>query len=457
MAADDDTVKLDQPEPELPTVDADPPVVTLKNRKVSVDLDAPQVLGGGGFKQGQTQKQSSVAAYSKAPGSAVAPPGAPPGGVIPVAVPAPTPDEPFLVRHRWKVLGGVLVLVVAITTAIVLIASGSGGDPDKDKATSVLSSSQQEFSRVVVSATQAGKTDTLAAVGRDADSAIATIQSLQTGAGSIKSQPVSAAVSGELGAEIQVLQGFSQLKAMKRDVKVLGTWQQQIHGVIDSAKTNLATAAAPVTALKLRDQAVVLPTAGAIDAAESHIDGVVADAISRLRAHQKKVAAQNRRKAGARQQAFAYRTYANQVVAIYQQYYDDRTATKNFLADAASKTPDALRSRLEADVATRNRTLSSLQAITPPAGVETQHAQLIQVVNLSLQGLNEYLQGIDEYFNTSATTPTETPSWQQGDATSGQVTSAWSSAKASWDSQLQSLVNQTQSQLTLPKLHAPDV
>lgn len=156
----------------------DLPVITLKSRDVSVALDAP------------------AARRERAP-----------------VTPAPHPEEPFMVRHRWWLLGGAIALAVL---AVVLVYLLLFRDTSKSQAVEVLIEPSAAVTNI---SADVGNSTSVAAFNRAARSvsrAQASVDAARQSAQEISDDQVRAQTLALLDAEDALLSAYDDLGSVNR-------------------------------------------------------------------------------------------------------------------------------------------------------------------------------------------------------------------------------------------------
>ncbi|MBJ7458387.1 MAG: hypothetical protein JHD02_04285 [Thermoleophilaceae bacterium] len=152
-------------------------VITLKSRGVTVDMNAEAEPGG-----------ESV-------------------------TPAPHPDEPFLVRHKWWVLGGAIAIALL---AIVLVYLLLFRDTSKSQAVTILIDPSARVSNI---SADVGNATTVAAFNRAVSSvsrAQSAVDSAKQSAQQIGNDEVRAGTLALLGAEDELLDAYDNLGSLNR-------------------------------------------------------------------------------------------------------------------------------------------------------------------------------------------------------------------------------------------------
>jgi hypothetical protein len=413
--------EADQTE-ELPPIGGnDEPTIVLTNsgRTGQIDTSGPP--------PGQLAPPTSVLPPTAPYGG---PPAVPPGAQPPVALPAPTPEEPFVVRNRWRILAAAVVFAVLVAGAILLIVLNDGG---KDKAATVLSSSAQEVDRVNTAASQATRLDGLQAAGREANVALNVLGQARTQAADIGGDSASFAVLQVLDAEETYLQAVARLEEMTR--RRVGQWRQ-IRSDMENGQSRIASAAIAVQELGLDEPPPLLPSSPDIDAAIGNVDTVI-------RRAQGKLANFEVQKQKAREEQVArsnIQGYADRTAAVYQDYFDDRDKTRDFFnaVESGALTGGSASAEVDEFVSDRNDTIAQLNALSPPPTVSDEHQQLIAVVQRSLDGLDALRAAVGEYYSTPVGVElNEVPAWAEFDRISDEVTASYGSAKQVWETAVQ--------------------
>ncbi|HEX8121731.1 MAG TPA: hypothetical protein VF549_10760 [Solirubrobacteraceae bacterium] len=407
--------RVDASEPvtsQMPPVETDVPIVALKRKKHAVASIAPPP-----------------------PPPAAPPPmvvGPPPtnGGLPMTPPPAGPPTESFLVRHRYKILGGALG-VTALAAVIVVVLLSGGGDSGGDSAATALASSRTEMQPALDEARAAEKIDDVNSAGEAAENHLAALETSKTNIAGVDKARYRAPATTLVDAEHRYLAGMAKLAEL-RDTG-LGEWDD-IHDELTEASKAVQTAAAQVQALDLASSTPVVPDQAALDGAIDDIDSVVTNAKSRLRAWRRSVRrweAAKERQAGDAAQPAAYRS---QMQAAIDDYFHDRDRTRAFFHSVDSLTPLEAKQQIASFRGDREQTISTMQALVPPASVTDEHQQMMSVVQSSLDGLNFADQAVEEYVSGPYDAVTETPAWAQFDARSTEVTNRFGPAKSAWQS-----------------------
>ena len=427
----------DPTEPLPPIGGSDEPTIVLTNsgRTGQIDTSGPP--------PGQPAPPTAVLPPTAPYGG---PPAVPPGAQHPVALPAPTPGEPFVVRNRWRIFAAAIVFAVLVAAGILLIVLDDGG---RDKAATVLSSSAQEIDRVNTAASQATRLDGLQAAGREANVALNVLGQARTRAADIGGDGASFAVLQTLDAEEAYLQAVARLEEMTR--RRVGQWPR-IRSDMESGQSRIASAAIAVQELGIDEPPPLLPSSPDIDAAISNVDSVI-------RRAQGKLANFEVQKRRAQEQQVArngIQGYADQTAAVYQDYFNDRDKTRDFFnaVESGSLTGGSASAEVDEFVSDRNDTIAQLNALSPPTAASDEHQQLISVVQRSLDGLTALRAAIGEYYSTPAGVElNEVPAWAEFDRISDEVTASYGNAKQVWESAIQTEYGSNSAQA--PRL--PDV
>jgi hypothetical protein len=188
------------------------PVITLKSRGVSVDMNED---------------------YAPAVGDAV--------------TPAPHPDEPFMVRHKWWVLGGAIAIALL---AIVLVYLLLFRDTSKDQAVTILIDPSARVSNI---SADVGNATSVAAFNRAVSSVSrgqSAVDSAKQTAQQISNDEVRAATLALLDAEDQLLAAYDDLGSLNR---LHGDAASEASGNVNDAADEVQHAVSQLQAQQLEE------------------------------------------------------------------------------------------------------------------------------------------------------------------------------------------------------------
>lgn len=400
---------------------------------------------------------------------------------------------PWRYRHRRVTHVGVAVVLVAVAGAVAaLVVLLRPFESDPDVARAALRDTRLVSDRAAGNAFRTRRLRDVRQAGREA---VGDVKSIDGAIHRVRALDDYRYVRPVLEA-LRAQRGYAAEIAALRDLtdRSVGEWGARRVG-LTVAQGRLRAARPAVAQLELGSLASLLPAPRRLELPVDHLAALIGHAARELKGWFRRLAGARRAQAAELQAALGY---AGSVRAAFTEYEGLRADTQRWSTSVANdgSTYEAAYSYLASAIAARQALRTRLSAGTPPASLGPVHRAVLSVIDRSIEALTSAGEGLSDFqfqpddtepppadytppdYNVPDYTPPDTepspsdspgydtgpdttdpsytdaayrpvaqyqdyrdtPGWKSFVASSDDITSAWTSAKSSWEAALGSLI-----------------